>query len=547
MSEETYELCLDGEDLRIIPVGDEQVSVQILSEDATDGILTDLAGQEDGLDKTFSSPLFLSNSQTLMVPPSVDLKQSLQKKTILESISLYIEYGKDWIEDVLNGLSELQGFCDFPIYCADGISWSNKLILGSLSCKLRSLLSAAGQDSCLIVPQLTKSEFDTFNACILNKSIPITKDTMKVLLKVGEFFEFPIRYISLDNNNNTDGLVNYSTIFTQQREEFIHKISWQADLAKFISKVAESPLSSVHHHHKAENWQQIQTEPFMKGEPQVNDDRIECVDCGRFLPSDEALQTHVDIVHSLNQNKIRKKFKCPLCPKLFSFKPNIGKHVKLVHRRRLEEVILGSVSPAPLSPAPFDLVVDLAPSSLVSPSGSLVAPRGALITTRGRPPRQQKKPKLLVGPADSRCNLCGQSCKNKRALVQHMQVHYGRVYKCEVDGCKAGFTEKSKLRRHMVVHTGERNFACDICGSKFTLRHNLKTHLRTHDNDGVRRGRKREVLAIDEVLVAQLAKEEMAKSARLDVVDVDVEPVDLSETTDDIEKFIAAMEGEAAH
>ena len=30
------------------------------------------------------------------------------------------------------------------------------------------------------------------------------------------------------------------------------------------------------------------------------------------------------------------------------------------------------------------------------------------------------------------------------------------------------------------------------------FRHNLKTHLRTHDNDGVRRGRKREVLAIDE-------------------------------------------------
>ena len=30
------------------------------------------------------------------------------------------------------------------------------------------------------------------------------------------------------------------------------------------------------------------------------------------------------------------------------------------------------------------------------------------------------------------------------------EVHYGRVFKCEEKGCKASFTERSKLNRHMV-------------------------------------------------------------------------------------------------
>ena len=45
-----------------------------------------------------------------------------------------------------------------------------------------------------------------------------------------------VRYISLDGNNNSDlaHTVNYSAIFSNQREEFIQKISWQTDLAKVL-------------------------------------------------------------------------------------------------------------------------------------------------------------------------------------------------------------------------------------------------------------------------------------------------------------------------
>jgi len=78
--------------------------------------------------------------------------------------------------------------------------------------------------------------------------------------------------------------------------------------------------------------------------------------------------------------------------------------------------------------------------------------------------------------------------------------------------------------------------------------------LRTHDSSNtVKNARRREVLAIDKVLVARLAKEEMQNISGVEVapdvvpasIVTDDEPVDLSETTDEIEKFIAAMEGES--
>ncbi len=48
----------------------------------------------------------------------------------------------------------------------------------------------------------------------------------------------------------------------------------------------------------------------------------------------------------------------------------------------------------------------------------------------------------------------------------------------------AGFKEKQKLRRHMLVHTGEKSHSCDLCGRAFALKHNLTSHMRIHNGKG---------------------------------------------------------------
>ena len=50
--------------------------------------------------------------------------------------------------------------------------------------------------------------------------------------------------------------------------------------------------------------------------------------------------------------------------------------------------------------------------------------------------------------------------------------------KCKV--CAKSFKEKAAVRKHLVIHSGERLFTCGVCDKSFSRKTVLKTHLATH-------------------------------------------------------------------
>ncbi|GIY55284.1 hypothetical protein CEXT_473021 [Caerostris extrusa] len=73
------------------------------------------------------------------------------------------------------------------------------------------------------------------------------------------------------------------------------------------------------------------------------------------------------------------------------------------------------------------------------------------------------------------CPVCHRCYAQKSVLRKHLLVHTGeRPYQCSV--CNKSFNQKTSLRNHMRIHTGEKPFQCLVCSKCFIQ----KAHLRTH-------------------------------------------------------------------
>jgi len=96
------------------------------------------------------------------------------------------------------------------------------------------------------------------------------------------------------------------------------------------------------------------------------------------------------------------------------------------------------------------------------------------------------------------CKICKMVLQSQDELMNHLKVHAGsRTIKGSVDKkfvcnqCEKKFFTRKDLKRHSVVHTGNREFSCPHCTQRFgrkdhMTRHAKKTHASFYENSRTR-------------------------------------------------------------
>ncbi|XP_069693187.1 zinc finger protein 83-like [Periplaneta americana] len=80
------------------------------------------------------------------------------------------------------------------------------------------------------------------------------------------------------------------------------------------------------------------------------------------------------------------------------------------------------------------------------------------------------------------CGECGRVFKKPSKLKSHLLVHTGeKPFKCEV--CNRGFKSIYHLKTHCKIHTGEKPYVCNVCGKEFSQPRHLKTHTLIHTSE----------------------------------------------------------------
>ncbi|CAH1790290.1 unnamed protein product [Owenia fusiformis] len=190
-------------------------------------------------------------------------------------------------------------------------------------------------------------------------------------------------------------------------------------------------------------------EPFATGKSGLKRDSQECPKCHKqFINAKREYHNHCKHCPSDSKNiPARKEYTCTKCDSKFKYQLSYKKHIQNCTSTESTDTPLNNDSPTTLY--------------------------------------VRKKPKFKKYG----CDLCSYSSYKRRGLSNHKfnkhaipyPEHY-EIYSCQHSGCDFITAEKTRISTHMKKHSNDKEYACEVCGSRFKHASSLVTHQLIHSD-----------------------------------------------------------------
>ncbi|XP_063698975.1 zinc finger protein 626-like [Culicoides brevitarsis] len=196
---------------------------------------------------------------------------------------------------------------------------------------------------------------------------------------------------------------------------------------------------------------------------------LECSICLKVFTKKFDFRNHYRVLHA------PQEIKCPNCTRTFTDADEFDKHVRHGHKKRnREKTLCPHCAKVMLNTSIQEHIKSIHEDNHREYICDLCGVRA-------------KSKDILTGHMKFKhqnltynCRYCPETFKNKGTRRTHEIRFHTFNYKHICNICEKKFMTNAQLKKHRVIHTGEKPHSCDICGQRFSFRAGLKDHMATH-------------------------------------------------------------------
>lgn len=228
--------------------------------------------------------------------------------------------------------------------------------------------------------------------------------------------------------------------------------------------------------------------------------QLSCMMCDRKFKMQSSYERHMEKVHGTKTGQIKYEnhvfetnpvpinhkvkpvitaFECYMCQKSFRVRRQLRHHIRYIHVQQPQLCLLCGILCSGSASMNRHMKLhypDETASHICSICGKGFKIRQYLMRHR------RKEHQVWADNRYPTCQVCGATFDKKCLLYEHMKMHpfeESRNYVCTI--CNHAAINSYNLRRHMLTHTEQRSFECNICHKTFRENY-ANDHMKTHQD-----------------------------------------------------------------